>query len=87
MSGLLPISVRVPKPLSAAAIYVDETPGPTYGNVLSARFFNDICEPPNFTGCLGMPTGLDQWTTDDGSGRKPSGHREHALTGRGRHWA
>ena len=25
--GLLPIAVRVPKPLSAAAIYVNETPG------------------------------------------------------------
>ena len=65
MEGLLPIAVRVPKPLSAAAIYVDET----NGQILDARYFNDVCEPSAFTGCLSpMPTGLDHWTTDDGSG-------------------
>jgi hypothetical protein len=68
MSGLLPIAVRVPKPLSAAALYVDETPGVNYGRILSARYFNDVCEPPNFTGCVSpMPTALDHWTTQDGS--------------------
>jgi Putative Flp pilus-assembly TadE/G-like len=69
-SGLLPIAVRVPKPLSAAAIYVNEDPNsPNYKKVLDARYFNDVCEPPNFTGCLSpMPSGLDQWTTDDGAG-------------------
>jgi Putative Flp pilus-assembly TadE/G-like len=67
--SLLPLAVRVPKPLSAAALYVDETPGVNYGRVLSARYFTDVCEPPNFTGCLSpMPTGLDHWTTDDGAG-------------------
>ena len=67
-SGLLPIAVRVPKPLSAAAIYVNETPGANYGRIVSVRYFKDVCEPPNFTGCLSpMPSGLDHWTTDDGS--------------------
>ena len=69
MSGLLPIAVRVPKPLSAAAIYVNETPGANYGRILDARYFNDVCEPSAFAGCISpMPTGLDHWTTDDGSG-------------------
>ena len=64
-SGLLPIAVRVPKPVSAAAIYVNETPGlNTFGHILAAHYFNDICEPPNFADCLAsIPGGLDQWTT------------------------
>jgi len=67
-SGLLPIAVRVPKPVSAAAVYVDETPGPNFGNIVSARYFTDICEPPGYANCNGtIPSALDQWTTDDGS--------------------
>lgn len=71
--GLLPIAVRVPKPLSAAALYVNETPGANFGQILSAVYLNDVCEPPppspGFTGCITpMPTALDHWTTDDGSG-------------------
>jgi hypothetical protein len=66
--GLLPLAVRVPKPLSAAALYVDETPGANYGRILSARYFTDVCEPPAFAGCVSpMPTALDHWTTADGS--------------------
>ena len=66
--GLLPLAVRVPKPLNAAAVFVDETPGATFGEILSARYLNDVCEPPNFTRCItGMPSGLDHWTTDDGA--------------------
>lgn len=67
-SGLLPIAVRVPKPLSAAAIYIDERPG-TFGNVLETHYFNDICEPPGFSDCIGsIPTALDQWRTEVGLG-------------------
>lgn len=70
--GLLPLAVRVPKPTNAAAVYVDETPGPNYGQILSAVYFNDVCEPPpgNTTCITGIPAGLglDHWTTDDGSG-------------------
>jgi hypothetical protein len=75
-SGLLPIAVRVPKPLSAAAIYVDETSGsPNYGHILSARYFKDICEAttsPPYSDCVPtsdgtIPNGLDQWTTKDTS--------------------
>jgi Putative Flp pilus-assembly TadE/G-like len=69
---MLPIAVRVPKPVSAAALYINQTPGPNFGSILSARYFNDICEPqppPGYTDCLpSIPSGLDQWKTDDGSG-------------------
>ena len=66
--GLLPLAVRVPKPLTAAAVYVDETPG-NVGQILSAVYFNDVCEPPANANCItGMPSGLDHWTTDNGSG-------------------
>ena len=58
--GLLPIAVRVPKPVSAAAIFFDETPGPSFGNILDARY---MCEP---TATIpGIPTGLGGWTTLD----------------------
>lgn len=67
--GLLPLAVRVPKPLNAAAVYVNETPGPNFGQILSAVYFNDVCEPSANANCVtGMPSGLDHWTTDDGSG-------------------
>jgi hypothetical protein len=67
--GLLPLAVRVPKPLNAAAVYVNETPGPDFGRILSAVYFNDVCEPPANANCVaGMPPGLDHWTTDNGSG-------------------
>jgi hypothetical protein len=68
--GLLPIAVRVPKPVSAAALYVNETVGdPNYGRIVAAHYFNDVCEPPAFANCIGsFPSALDQWNTDDGSG-------------------
>jgi len=66
-SGLLPIAVRVPKPVSAAAIFVDETQA-NFGAVLAARPFNDNCEPPNFSDCITgtspIPSGLDQFITE-----------------------
>lgn len=63
-TGVLPIAVRVPKPVSAAAIFYDETPGPsTYGNILAARY---MCEPdPAVNPIPGLPTGLGGWTTLD----------------------
>jgi hypothetical protein len=66
-SGLLPLSVRVPKPASAAAIYIDERTA-TFGQILATQYLNDICEPAtNYSDCLtspnNMPSGLDQWTS------------------------
>jgi hypothetical protein len=66
--GLLPIAVRVPKPVSVAAIWIDETPGATDGDILAAKYFRETCVPPQNQGCLfGMPTGLGHWTTEDTS--------------------
>jgi len=80
-SGLLPIAVRVPKPLSAAAIYVDETPGLNYGHILSARYFKDICEAtttPAYNDCNGsIPNGLDQWISDDAAPLAPGNGAVH----------
>lgn len=62
-TGLLPIAVRVPKPVSAAAIFYDETPGVSYGTILDARY---MCEPdPVVNPIPGIPTGLGGWTTLD----------------------
>ena len=66
--GLLPLAVRVPKPLNAAAVFVNEEPGANFGRILSAVYMRDVCEPQAFSECIaGMPSGLDHWTTDDGS--------------------
>jgi hypothetical protein len=58
LSGLLPISVRVPKPVSAAAVFYDEESG----NILpgGVKYF---CEQPG--GFTGLPAGLAGWTTYD----------------------
>lgn len=59
-TGLLPIAVRVPKPVSAAAIFFNETPGPSFGTILAARY---MCEP---SGTIpDLPNGLGGWTTLD----------------------
>ena len=47
--GLLPIAVRVPKPVSAAAIWIDETTTntpSTHGDILAAKWFKETCVPP-----------------------------------------
>ena len=53
ISGLLPIGVRVPKPLSAAAIFYNEATG----LILGARYF---CEDNTI---FGLPPGLGGWST------------------------
>ncbi len=57
LKGLLPISVRVPKPRSAAAIFYNESTG----NVLSVA-------PLTEGSVLGLPAGLGGWTTPNNSG-------------------
>jgi Putative Flp pilus-assembly TadE/G-like len=58
ISGVLPIAVRVPKPASAAAIFIDERPL-TKGTILARKY---MCEN---NGIAGVPTGLGGWTTLD----------------------
>jgi hypothetical protein len=57
LSGLLPISVRVPKPVSAAAVFYDENTG----NILPGGV-SYFCEK---SGITGLPAGLSGWTTLD----------------------
>ena len=61
ISGLLPIAVRVPKPLSAAAVFYDEATG----NILSTRYF---CNDDTI---LGLPSGLGGWSTYSSSTADP----------------
>lgn len=57
LSGLLPIAVRVPKPVSAAAIFYDESSG----GIRDVRYFCEA-DPSTITG---LPPGLGAWTTLD----------------------
>jgi len=61
LNGLLPIAVRVPKPVSAAAVFYDETSG----NIQAVRYFHERCVngPPALPCDATFPSGLGQWTT------------------------
>jgi hypothetical protein len=56
LSGLLPIALRVPKPVSAAAVFYDES-DESDGDVLAVRYFK---EQPAISG---LPSGLSGWST------------------------
>lgn len=59
LTGLLPIAVRLPQPLIAAAVVYDEASR----SILDVRYFRQVCTP-TVPGCLlGVPPGLGQWTT------------------------
>ena len=64
LSGLLPIAVRLPQPLSTAAIFYDEDPAAN-GQILATRYFREVCTPSVPTCIFGAPPGLGQWTTLD----------------------
>jgi hypothetical protein len=60
LTGLLPIAVRTPQPLAAAAVFYNE------GNdrILAVKYLRQVCTPSS-PGCLfGVPPGLGQWTTE-----------------------
>ena len=60
LTGLLPIAVRIPQPLSAAAVFYDEADG----SILDVELFRQVCSQ-SVTDCLfGVPPGLGQWTTE-----------------------
>ena len=64
LTGLLPIAVRLPQPLSAAAAFYDEETR----DILDVRYFRQVCTPA-VPGCIfGMPPGLGQWTTEPAAG-------------------
>jgi putative Flp pilus-assembly TadE/G-like protein len=66
LTGLLPIAVRLPQPLSAAAVFYNE--GSAGKEILAIAPFRQMCidaEPDcTFGGRGGAPPGLGQWTTD-----------------------
>ena len=63
LNGLLPISVRVPKPASGAAIFFDES----NGNILQPEGVKYFCEAALASLPLGVQSGLNTWTTWDPS--------------------
>jgi hypothetical protein len=70
MSDLLPIAVRVPRPVSSAAVFYDESDG----RILTSRYFEDDGEISD------LPAGLDGYSTRN-SGDPPSIASLPARTG------
>jgi Putative Flp pilus-assembly TadE/G-like len=65
LNGLLPIAVRVPKPVSAEAVFYNETSG----SILAVKYFCELQTPP---AGFNAPGGLGAWTTYDTSDPKCS---------------
>ena len=65
LTGLLPIAVRLPQPLSAAAIFYDEGDTATPKQILAIKPFRQVClDPDDLSDCIvGAPPGLGHWTT------------------------
>jgi Putative Flp pilus-assembly TadE/G-like len=62
LTGLLPIAVRLPQPLSAAAVFYDEA-SPTK-RILAIKPFRHVCTDDVPTCIIDAPPGLGQWTTE-----------------------
>jgi Putative Flp pilus-assembly TadE/G-like len=62
LTGLLPIAVRLPQPLSAAAVFYDEA-SPTK-EILAIKPFRRVCTDDVPTCIIDAPPGLGQWTTE-----------------------
>lgn len=66
LTGLLPIAVRLPQPLSAAAVFYDEaSPGK---EILDLRPFRQVCTAAEPYCIVDAPPGLGQWTTEPDPG-------------------
>ena len=67
VTGLLPIAVRIPRPLSAVAVFYNEQTG----TIISKQKMREVCIP-GVPYCVPFaPAGLGQWTTDPASGSRP----------------
>jgi hypothetical protein len=76
LTGLLPIAVRLPAPLSSAAVFYDES----NRTILDVKYFREVCSPAA-PGCLfGVPPGLGHWTTEPAAG-DTSGWATFAVAG------
>ena len=75
ISGLLPIAVRAPEPVSAAAVFYNEANG---------RHPRSQVLRQEATGILGLPSGLQGWTTEQhATTRAPGRVRTAGRHGRG----
>ena len=64
LTGLLPIAVRLPQPLSAAAVFYDESDTTTPKAILEVKPMRNVCIDAD-PDCIGdAPPGLGQWTTE-----------------------
>jgi hypothetical protein len=68
LTGLLPIAVRLPQPLSAAAAFYDETTR----TILDVEPFRQVCTDAVPSCLFGVPPGLAQWTTEPALGSSGS---------------
>ena len=64
LTGLLPIAVRLPQPLTAAAVFYDESSG----SIIDVKYFREVCTPTVAECIASAPVGLGQWTTDPPAG-------------------
>ena len=76
VTGLLPIAVRIPRPLSAVAVFYDEA----NGTIISKQRMREVCIPSVVYCVPFAPAGLGQWTTDPVSGALP-GVQVETITG------
>jgi hypothetical protein len=70
LTGLLPIAVRLPQPLSAAAVFYNEA-SPTKA-ILDVKPFRQLCSNAEPFCIPDAPPGLGQWTTEP-AGDDPGG--------------
>ena len=68
VAGLLPIAVRIPRPLSAVAVFYNEQ----NGTIISKQPMREVCIPGVIYCVPFAPAGLGQWTTDPTSDPVPS---------------
>jgi hypothetical protein len=69
LTGLLPIAVRLPQPLSAAVAFYDEGTG----TILDVKPMREVCSQATPACLFGVPPGLGQWTSEPAPGDTTTG--------------
>jgi hypothetical protein len=77
VTGLLPIAVRIPRPLSAAAVFYNEDGD----EILDVKYFRPVCIPSVPQCVFGAPAGLGQWTTEPAPGAPGGSLAEFQVAG------
>ena len=78
VTGLLPIAVRIPRPLSAVAVFYNEQ---SPGNIIRTLPMREVCIP-GVAYCVPFaPAGLGQWTTDPATATSLTGVQVAGTTG------